>query len=187
MVTSSGIDRCKQVGTTALEKAERHQHGKYCGAESLGRNGPHFLLRMPGQPWAPCHPAPNPAKTRQADRAAACLHSVAPPPPQLGNCSAPPYAGTSYGPSETSPCPQGLGRDGELGEGASQERGPLGSHLGSVSHELEAIGKLCHLLGPRSPLLTMGIKASPFLGRSTGRGLSVLQSPAKRSIPAQSH
>lgn len=112
---------------------------------------------------------------------------VAPPPPQLGNCSAPPYVGTSYGPSETSSCPQGLGRDGELREGASQERGPLGSHPGSVSHELEATGKLCHLLGPRSPLLTMGIKASPFLGRTTGRGLSALQSPAKRSVPAQSH
>lgn len=164
-----------------LEKAERRQCGKYCGAESLGRNGPHFLLRRPGQPQAPCHPAPNPAKTRQTDRAGACLHSVAPPPPRLGNCSAPPYVGASYGPSETSSCPQGLGRDEELGEGASQDWGPLGSHPGSVSYELGAIGKLCHLLGPRFPLLTMGIKALPFLGRTTGRRLSVLQSAAKQT------
>lgn len=101
-----------------------------------------------GLPATLPQPCPN-----TPDRQGWCLFTLCRP----ASSSAPPHVGTSYGPTETSSCPQGLGRHGELGEGASQNWGPLGSHPGSVSHKLGATDKLCPHLGPRSPLLTMGI------------------------------
>lgn len=105
-----------------------------------------------------------------------------------GHFSAPPHAGGSAAcPScDFSTLPLGPRARWGDGKGRWPSARALETHSLAVSHQLSDAGELRHLPRPRSLLRTVGTKAPPLLGRTSGKWLSALQIPA-RQCPCMSH